>query len=117
MVLDEFNQAFFDKIDEIDNKISKNIDFKTIIKEFNIKPIIKKNYINLENKKQLRIKFIILEKIKLKYLKIMELLFFIKLIILNTKLPNLNDDKFTKQIKNLLFQKEKFEFNKDILLN
>jgi peptidyl-prolyl cis-trans isomerase D len=48
--LDEFNQAFFDVIDEIDNKISKNIDFKTIINELNIKPIIKKNYINLENK-------------------------------------------------------------------
>ncbi|MDA7750489.1 SurA N-terminal domain-containing protein, partial [Candidatus Pelagibacter sp.] len=47
--LDEFNQTFFDAIDEIDNKISKNIDFKTIINELNIKPIIKKNYFNLEN--------------------------------------------------------------------
>ena len=28
--VDEFNQAFFDKIDEIENKISKNIEFKTI---------------------------------------------------------------------------------------
>ena len=27
--LEEFNQAFFNAIDEIDNKISKNIDFKT----------------------------------------------------------------------------------------
>ena len=34
---------------------------------------------------------------------------------LNTKLPNLNEDKFKKQIKNLLFQKEKYEFNKKIL--
>ena len=33
----------------------------------------------------------------------------------NSKLPDLNDDKFIKQIKNLLFQKEKFEFNKNIL--
>ena len=42
-------KIFFDKIDEIENKISKNIDFKTIIKELNIKPIIKKDYITLEN--------------------------------------------------------------------
>jgi peptidyl-prolyl cis-trans isomerase D len=48
--LDEFNQAFFDTIDEIENKISKNVDFKTIINELNIQPIIKKDYINLENK-------------------------------------------------------------------
>ena len=33
----------------------------------------------------------------------------------NSKLPNNNDDKFKLQIKNLLFQKEKFEFNKKIL--
>ena len=32
--MDDFNQAFFDKIDEIDNKISKDIDFKTIINDF-----------------------------------------------------------------------------------
>ena len=40
--LEEYNQAFFDKIDLIENKISKNIDFKTIINELNIIPIIKK---------------------------------------------------------------------------
>ena len=30
-------------------------------------------------------------------------------------MPNQDDDKFKKQIKNLLFQKEKYEFNKKIL--
>ena len=34
---------------------------------------------------------------------------------INTKLPSLNNDKFKTQIKNLLFQKEKYEFNKNIL--
>ena len=47
---DEFNQLFFDKIDEIENKIAKNIDFKTIITELNITPSIKKNYVKIENK-------------------------------------------------------------------
>ena len=41
--VDDFNQAFFDKIDDIENKISKNIDFKTIIKELEIKSIEKKD--------------------------------------------------------------------------
>ena len=48
--LNEFNQNFFDAIDEIDNKISKNIYIKTIINEQNIKSFTKKDYINLENK-------------------------------------------------------------------
>ena len=36
--LEEFNQSFFDKIDEIENKISKNITYSSIITELNIKP-------------------------------------------------------------------------------
>ena len=67
--LDEFNQAFFDAIDEIDNKISKNIDFKTIINELNIKPIIKKDYINLENKKTIENKIYNSRKDKIEILE------------------------------------------------
>ena len=33
--VDEFNQAFFDKIDDIENQISKNINFKIIIEDLN----------------------------------------------------------------------------------
>ena len=35
----------------------------------------------------------------------------------NTKLPSLDDERFKTQIKNLLFQKGKYEFNKNILDN
>ena len=113
--LDEFNQAFFDTIDEIDNKISKNIDFKTIINELNIKPIIKKNYINLENKKTVENKIYNSRKDKIEILEDDGTFIFYQIDNIKSKLPNLNDIKFTKQIKTLLFQKEKFEFNKDIL--
>jgi peptidyl-prolyl cis-trans isomerase D len=34
---------------------------------------------------------------------------------LNSKLPDNKDEKFRKQITNLLFEKEKYEFNKNIL--
>ena len=36
--VDEFNQAFFDKIDQIEMDISNEINVKTIAKNFNIKP-------------------------------------------------------------------------------
>ena len=45
--IDEYNQAFFDAIDEIENKISKNIDFKTIANDLNIKAITVKNYTHI----------------------------------------------------------------------
>ena len=49
--LDEFNQAFFDKVDDIENKISKNVDFKTIVNELNIGHLIEKDYINIDDNK------------------------------------------------------------------
>ena len=113
--VDEFNQAFFDAIDEIDNKISKNIDFKTIINEFDIIPIIKKDYINLENKETIENKIYNSRKDKIEILEDNGTFIFYQIDNVNNKLPNLDDDKFKRQIKNLLFQKEKFEFNKDIL--
>ena len=113
--LDEFNQAFFDAIDEIDNKISKNIDFKSIINELNIKSITKKDYINLENKETVENKIYNSRKDKIEILEDNGTFIFYQIDKINSKLPNLDNDKFTKQIRYLLFQKEKFEFNKNIL--
>ena len=113
--LDEFNQTFFDAIDEIDNKISKNIDFKTIINELNIKPIIKKNYFNLENKETIENKIYNSRKDKIEIFEDGGAFIFYQIDNIQSKLPNLDNDKFTKQIRKLLFQKEKFGFNKDIL--
>ena len=113
--LDEFNQTFFDAIDEIDNKISKNINFKTIISELNITPITKNDYINLENKETIENKIYNSRKDKIEILEDNGTFIFYQINNINSKLPNLEDVKFIKQIKNLLFQKEKFEFNKNIL--
>ena len=113
--LDEFNQAFFDGIDKIDNMIAKDIDFKTIINELNIKPIIKKNYINLENNETIENKIYNSRKDKIEILEDNGTFIFYQIDNINNKLPGLDDDKFIKQIKNLLFQKGKFEFNKNIL--
>jgi peptidyl-prolyl cis-trans isomerase D len=113
--IDEFNQAFFDAIDEVENKISKNIDFKTIINELNIKPIIKKDYINVENKETIENKIYNSRKNKIEILEDDGTFIFYQVDNIEAKLPNLDDDNFIKQMKNLLFQKNKFEFNKDML--
>ena len=113
--LEEFNQAFFDKIDDIENMISKNIDFKTIVGDLDVKPIVKKNYIDLENNKTIENKIYNSRKDKIEILEDDGSYIFYQIDKVNTKLPNLNDDKFKIQIKNLLFLKEKYEFNKNIL--
>ena len=113
--VDEFNQAFFDTIDEIDNKISKNIDFKTIANELDLNVITKKDYINLENKETIENKIYNSRKDKIEILEDNGVFIFYQIDNINQKLPNLNDERFAKQMANLLFKKEKFEFNKNIL--
>jgi peptidyl-prolyl cis-trans isomerase D len=113
--LDEFNQTFFDKIDDIENKISKDIDFNTIVNEINIKPSIKKNYINIENKDTVENKIYNSRQEKTQILEDKNSYIFYKIENVINKLPDLNNEIFNSQIRNLLFQKEKYEFNKDIL--
>jgi peptidyl-prolyl cis-trans isomerase D len=113
--LDEFNQAFFDKIDEIENKISKNIDFKIIVNELNINPTRITNYVNIENKETVENKIYNSRKNKIEILEDKGTFVFYQIDAVNNKLPNLDDEKFKEQVKNLLFQKEKYEFNKKIL--
>ena len=113
--VDEFNQTFFDAIDEIDNKISKNVDFKSIINEMKIDPITKKDYANLENENTIESKIYNSRKNKIEILEDQGTFIFYQIEKITTKLPKLDNDKYLKQIKNLLFQKEKFEFNKKIL--
>ena len=113
--LDEFNQIFFDKIDVIENKIAKNVDFKTIVSELKITPIIRKDYLNKENKETIENKIYNSRKNTSEILDDKGTFIFYQIDKINTKLPNLNDDGFKEQIKNLLFQKDKYDFNKDIL--
>ena len=112
--LEEFNQSFFDKIDDIENQISKNVEFKVIVKKLKLLPTSVTSYINLDNKKTTENKIYNSRKNKIEILEDNGTYILYNIENLETKLPNL-DDEFTKQIKNLLFQKEKYEFNKKIL--
>ena len=113
--LEEFNQAFFDKIDDIENQISKNIDFKTILTQLDLTPITVSEYINLNNKETIENMIYNSRKDKIEILESDGKYIFYNIDKLDTRLPNLDDTNFKKQIKNLLFQKEKYEFNKKIL--
>ena len=115
--LEEFNKAFFDKIDDIENQISKSIDFKTIIKELNLSPTKLNSYINLDNAKTIENKIYNSRKDKIEILEDNGTYIFYNIDNLNTKLPSLDDDRFKTQIRNLLFQKGKYAFNKNILNN
>jgi peptidyl-prolyl cis-trans isomerase D len=113
--VDEFNQAFFDKIDDIENQISKNIDFKIIVKNLDMSPTEVNSYINLDNKKIVENMIYNSRNDKIEILENDGAYVFYNIDNSISKLPDLENPIFKEQITNLLFQKEKYEFNKNIL--
>ena len=112
--LEEFNQEFFDKIDDIENQISKNIDFKTIIQTYNLSPTLVKSYIR-DDKQIMENKIYELRNNKIEIFENNGKYILYNIDQLITRLPDFDNDKFKTQIKDLLFKKKKFEFNKNIL--
>jgi len=113
--IDDFNQAFFNKIDDIENQISKNVDFKTIVKNLDMSPTEVNSYMNLDNQKIIENIIYNNRKDKIQILENDGTYVFYNIENLISKLPNLENPIFIEQITNLLFQKEKYEFNKNIL--
>ncbi len=113
--LEEFNQAFFDKIDDVENQISKGVDFNSIVQELNLSPKKVENYINLDNQETIENKIYNLRKNTTEILEDKGAYIFYNITKVNNELPEISDKLFKKQITNLLFQKEKYEFNKKIL--
>ncbi len=112
--LEEFNQIFFDKIDSIENQVAKNFGFKKIVNELNITPVVKKDYINIKNKDTIENKIYNSRKDKTEILEDNGTYIFYQIDKIDSKLPSLTNNKFKKQITNLLYTKKKYEFNKGI---
>jgi len=113
--IEEFNQSFFDKIDDIENQISKNIEFKKIVQSLNLVPTKVMSYIGLDNETTAENMIYNSRKDKIEILEDNGVYVFYNIENLEAKLPNLDDNKFKEQIRKLLFQKEKYQFNKKIL--
>ena len=115
--LNEFNEEFFKKIDEIENSILNGFSVDEIKKKYNLITVNKNNYIN-ENEKDKILNEIYLkrngDKIQLLDKNDFYLLYEIRKI--NKILPDKNSTKFIEQVSKSLFLKEKYDYNQDLLL-
>ncbi len=113
---DQFDQVFFDKIDEIENKILTGSTLNQIINEYNLKKIDKKNISNVENLSEIDEK--ILSNINNNIVDIIDMNEYYLLYQVNNKvkkLPNINNEKFIKQIKNNIYQNRKYSYNLSLI--
>ena len=113
---DQFNELFFKKIDEIENKISNGIDFDDLLSDLKIIPIIKKNYIAKTNGNKIEEK-IYAKRNENKILLIDENEFYVLYQIneINKILPSLNNETFKNKVTSILYAKNKFEYNQKLL--
>ena len=114
--LDEYNNEFFNKIDEIETNLLNNVSFNETIKTYNLKSISKKNFIPQSEEETIETKIYNLRNNE-KSGVIEENDFFIIYEITKTqnKIPSFNDANFENNIRQFIFNKKKFEFNKKIL--
>jgi len=114
--LNEYNNDFFNKIDEIENKISNNVEFNKLINDYKLTKKSIKNFIPVTDEKNIENKIYELRKDNnLMLIDQNEYYLLYKIEKINSRLPELNDEKFVESIRQILFQKNKYEYNKNIL--
>ena len=111
----EFNQSFFDKIDQIEVDISNEISFETIVSNINIKPINIKDFRFSSGKNEIEKKIFELRKNRFDIFEIGDDYIIYKIHDIKEKEPNLDDIVTKNEIIDLLTQKNKFDYNKKLL--
>ena len=113
--IDEFNDEFFKKIDEIENNILNGSNIREINEIYNLKLNEINNFVLNDDSDE------ILEEIyskrnqdKIQLVDKNDYYLIFEISNINKKIPNKNDPKFLENVKNNVILKKKFEFNKSL---
>ena len=113
--VDEYNQAFFDSIDQIEIDISNEIDFNDIVKKFNIKSTNITNFKYSEDKNEIEKKIFDLRKNTFDIIETENEYVLYKINKIEQKSPDTEDVQTKNEILELIFQQKRFDYNKDLL--
>ena len=113
--VDEFNQSFFDRIDQIEIDISNEVQFETILDNLEINSIKVSNFRFSEDKNKVEKKIFELRNNSFDIFEIGNDFVLYKINEIDEKVPDLKDEKIKKEIIELISQKNKFEFNSNLL--
>ena len=113
--VEEFNQTFFDKIDQIEIDISNNLDFEEILSNTGIKTINKTNFRYSDNKSDIEKKIFEVRNIEFDIIENENDYILYKINKSEERTPDLNDLELKNEVLELVHQKEKFDFNSQLL--
>ena len=113
--IDEFNQSFFDKIDQIEVDISNEVKFEDIVSYLKIKPINIKNFKFSKNKNEIEKKIFELRDITYDIFESGDNYILYNIVNIENKKPDLNDNQTKDEIIELISQKNKFDYNRNLM--
>ena len=113
--VEEFNQTFFDKIDQIEIDISNNLDFEGILSNTDIKTINKTNFRYSDNQSDIEKKIFEVRNIEFDIIENQNDYILYKINKSEERTPDLNDPELKNEVLELVHQKEKFDFNSQLL--
>ena len=112
---DEFNQIFFDKIDEIESNILNGIDFNEIVSKFSLNSNTVSDYKYSDNSNEIEKKIYEVRNNKFDIFENNENFIIYTIDNLVEKKPNVNDKQTKDEILELVVQKNKFDYNRKLL--
>ena len=113
--IEEFNQEFFDEIDSIENKISQGSTFDTILEDINVE-IIEVNEFAPSSSKQINEDLIYSKKAsKIDLIESGDNFLLYNIDNQYDRAPDLNDEIIKGEIVELIYQKGKFDYNREII--
>ena len=113
--VDEFNQTFFDKIDEIDNDILNGVTFDQIISRFNLNSKLVTNYKYSNNSNEIEKKIYEIRNNNFDIFENNENYIIFKINNIEEKKPDINDQQTKDEILELVFQENRFDYNRSLL--
>ena len=113
--VDEFNQAFFDKIDQIEIDISNELPFDSIVTNFNLNSKKIKDFRFTYDKSDIEKKIFEARNIEFDIIELKDDYILYKIIKSEKRSPNLEDLSLRGEILGLMYEKNKYEYNKDLI--
>ena len=112
----EYNEAFFSKIDEIENEILNGNQINDISTNYNLKVISRKNYTKDNNENSpIEKKIYELKENKIELFDNGDIYVLYQIDKINRVLPSVNNENFKDKVIEILYQKNKYEFNKKLV--
>ena len=113
--IDEYNQSFFDKIDQIEVDISNEVQFKTIVSNLNITPVYITNFKFSSDKNKIEQKIFELKNNNFDIIEIDNDYILYKINKTELRIPDLSDEQSKNEIIELISKKNKFDYNRNLL--